>query len=177
LASLVGLYDQDAAPKQGFDPIPADDYKLEITEADVVATSKGTGQLLKYTTSVIEGPHTGALVFGTINLVNDSPQAQEIGQGQFAALREALGVGVVTNTDELLNKAFLAKVVIEPERTDRVTGKTYSPRNSIKHFYKPGAVPPAGKPPVAANDNTPKAANDNAPQTAKARPWGNRAAA
>ena len=177
MANLAGLYDQDAAPKQGFDPIPAGDYSLEITEADVVATKSGTGQLLKYTTSVIEGAHTGALVYGQINLVNDNPKAQEIGQGEFAALRKAVGVGVVTDTDELLNKSFLAKIVIEPERTDKLNGKTYPPKNAIKKFYFEGeSAPPASKPPVAANDNTPKAANDNAPQPAARRPWAARAA-
>jgi hypothetical protein len=176
LANLAGLYDQDAAPSKGFDPIPADDYTLEMTEADVVSTSKGTGLLLKYTTSVIEGQHTGSLVFGQINLANDNPKAQEIGQGEFAALRKAIGVGVVTDTDELLNKAFRAKVVIEPERTDKLSGKTYSARNSIKKFYFDEAGGPPASKPVAANDNTPKAANDNAPQPAGRRPWAARAA-
>ena len=178
MANLDGLYDQDAAPSQGFDPIPAGDYVLELTETDVTDTSKGTGRLFKYTSAVIEGAHQGALVFGQINLRNDNPKAQQIGQGEFKALLLALGMGdvVVRDSSELLNKAFHAKVVIEPERTDKVTGKTYSARNSIKKFYfEPSSAPPASKPPVAANDNTPKAANDNAPQAAR-RPWGAKAA-
>lgn len=172
MASLQGEFDPEAEPSSDREPFAGGDYKLELTETDVVPTNAGDGKLFKYTAKVIEGEFTGRVVWGQINLQNKSAQAQEIGQREFSSLRHATGVLDPQDTTDLQFKAFMAKVVIEPEKTDK--GKTYAPRNAIKKFYiegedsaPAGKQAPAAKPPVASNDNKASAT----PPVAAKRPW------
>lgn len=173
MANLSGEYDPDAVPGGDFDPIPEGDYMLEITESDVGPTKSGTGKVLKFSTKVIEGEYTGRMIWGNINLVNESAKAMEIGQGQFAALRKAVGVRDPQESEELHFRAFKAKVGIEPAKGD------YKAKNVIKKFYfEDDSVPADKAAPKAANDNK-KAANDNKPpvEQAATRPWNQKKAA
>lgn len=74
--------------------ILADDvYELEITESDVIANSKGTGQNLNYKVQVAEGPNKGVWFYDGINNVrHESQQSQSIAQGQLRALAESCGL-------------------------------------------------------------------------------------
>jgi hypothetical protein len=174
MASLEGEYDPDAAPAGNTDPFPEGEYEMELTESDVVPTKAGNGKLLKYTARVVSGDFESRLVWGQINLQNTNPQAQEIGQREFSALRHAVGVLAPNDTQDLHFRAFKAKVVVEPAKT--VNGKDYGPRNSIKRFiYEEDGNTSAPPPPAtkaAANDNKPAATKITAaPATAAKRPW------
>jgi hypothetical protein len=166
-----------------YENIPDGIYRLEATKADVAATSKGDGTILKIQYGVIEPEqYKGRIIFGNITLENPNAQAQEIGQRQLASLCRAIGLSEVEDSDELLFQAFVAKVGLSKER--KVGDKVYSPRNEVKRFYFPDSddMPEVGiTGPVAANDNR-KTANDNKPApeqkqaasgaAGKKRPWG-----
>lgn len=156
-----------------FEILPEGNYRLEATESDLVATKNGTGQILKMTYRVIEGPHEGSSIWHNINYVNASAKAQEIGQREFSALCHAVGVLSVTETEDLHFKPFTAKVGIEPAQGE------YKAKNKIvKIFWDGLEAPPPGasaSPPATPQTAAPARAATVAASPAKpagARPWG-----
>lgn len=175
MASLNGAYDPDASLPSDREPIPAGNYPIELTESDIVPTKNGKGQLFKYTTQVSDGEQKGRLVYGQMNLQNENPQAQEIGQSEFAALRTLTGVMSPDDTQDFHYKQFTAVVIIEPAKGE------YKAKNAI-HWGKSIKLangeeqPPVGK---EQEKTLPKAANDNKPAPASAgkkTPWQKKAA-
>ena len=191
MASLGKKFDataHDTTQRDFQEEVPNGIYALEMEASSVDKTSKGTGQILKTTLSVIEPEEfKGRKIFNNnYNLENDSPKAQELGQRQFAALCRAIGVSDVDDSEELHFRRFIAKVAIGKPSTGK-DGTEYPGRAEIKRYYFPdeGDLPPPAidenqpEPPKAkpaANDNR-QAANTNRPaQTAAPaatkRPWG-----
>lgn len=168
--------------------LPNGIYKLEIEVSEVKETSNGKGTVLKVTNVVVEPEeYKGRKLFNNYNLENESAQAQEIGQKQFAALCRAIGVTEVEDSEELHFRAYTARVALGRASKDG----QYPARAEIKRYYfeDEGNVPepaiddvqPAAKPattrPAAANNNQRPAANQNTPaaavaKPAGARPWG-----
>jgi hypothetical protein len=159
--------------QRDYENLPEGIYKLEVTEADVAATKKGDGTLLKLRYGVIEPEeYKGRLIFGNITLENPNAQAQEIGQKQLASLCRAIGLSEIEDSDELKFQSFTAKVGLSKRR--EVAGTTYEPRNEVKRYYFPDAddMPEIGV--IAA---APKPANDNRPASGDARTTQNGGAA
>ena len=140
MASIGGSYDPDAEPSAGFTPLPAREYTLEIVESEYKATSKGTGMLLACKAQVVGGDYEGRPFYINYNLENDNPQAQEIGQREFAGLRRATGVLAPQDTEELHFKQFGVKIGIKARKS---TGEL---ENVIKQYlFDDEAAPPAAK--------------------------------
>ncbi|WP_457659558.1 DUF669 domain-containing protein [Sinorhizobium medicae] len=147
-----------------YSELPNGVYKLEIEASDVVPTKAGTGTILKTTMSVIEPEqYKGRKLFSTFNLENQNPQAQEIGQKQFASLCRAIGVSEVNDSEDLHFHAFTAKIGLGKAQNG------YPARAEVKRYYfeDEGNVP---EPAIDAVQPTPAAtpANDN--RQAAARP-------
>lgn len=165
--------------------LPNGIYKLEIEVSEVKETSNGKGTVLKVTNVVVEPEeYKGRKLFNNYNLENESAQAQEIGQKQFAALCRAIGVTEVEDSEELHFRAYTARVALGRASKDG----QYPARAEIKRYYfeDEGNVPepaiddvqPTAKPaatrPAAANNNQRPAANQNTPAAAAAKPAGAR---
>lgn len=178
MARLGTTFDATAhdTTQTDYSELPNGVYKLEIEVSDVTTKDRNTG--LKTTMAVIEPEeYKGRKLFGYYNLEHSSPQAQEIGQKQFAALCRAIGVDAVEDSEELHFRAFTAKVGLGKPSKDG----QYPARAEIKRYYFPdeGNVPapeidanqpaPAAKP---ANDNKPAPAQQQAARPAGPRPWG-----
>ena len=196
MARLGNTFDatqHDTTQREYAGELPNGIYRLEIEASEVKPTSTGTGIFLATTVSVIEPEEfKGRKIFNNnYNLENKNPQAQEIGQKQFASLCRAIGVTSVEDSEELHFQAFVAKVGRGKPSVGR-DGKSYPGRAEIKRYYFPDEeIPELGidenqpveeaTPPAAANDNRRPAANDNArPAQAAAaapagrRPWGSK---
>lgn len=149
MANLGMTYDPNAVePDSGVrEPIPEGRYVLQVTDSDVVATSTGSGQMLKLTFEVFDGEFKGRKVFENLNIQNANAQAQEIAQRQLSALCRAAGITqTLTDSQDLHFQPFEADVKIDPERT--ANGKTYAPRNAIKKYIFEDGAPPASKAPA-----------------------------
>jgi hypothetical protein len=192
MAQLGQRFDatQHDTEQRDFEELPNGIYQVEIEASDVTKTSNGNGTILK-TTNVVIAPeeYKGRKLFNNFNLENANPQAQEIGQKQFAALCRAIGVDAVDDSEELHFHSYTVKIGLGKPSKDG----QYPARAEIKRYYFPdeGNVPepaidasqPAPRP-AAANDNRPAQraapANDNRRTTqattkpAGARPWGNK---
>lgn len=154
--------------------LPNGIYQMEIEASDVGPTKAGSGMILK-TTNVVIAPdaYKGRKLFNNYNLENPNPQAQEIGQRQFASLCRAIGADSVEDSEELHFRSFTVKVGLGKAQNG------YPARAEIKAYYFPDqgnvpepaidAVQPAAQP-TAANDNRRPAANDNHQQQSAARP-------
>lgn len=158
--------------------LPLGVYVLEVSASEVKPTKGGTGHLLAVTYDVLEPDNFhGRKMFANINIANDNPTAQKIGQEELAKLCRAIGKPKIADSEELHFQRFTAKVGLEKPSAG------YEPRNKITRFYFPdeGELPPAAIDAVqptaavkpAANDNRSAPANDNAaPAAKKALPWG-----
>jgi hypothetical protein len=125
-----------------------------MSGAEVKATKTGTGQYIavKYT---ITGPsHQGRVLFGNLNIKNQSPKAEEIGRQQLREILEAIGLSKVEDTDQLIGHGLQIKVSVDKS-------EQYGDRNEIKGFK---AI--AGGAPKVAVVSTPAAAPAKA-----APPW------
>jgi len=129
MANLGEVFDVEFLPKGkgAFDPIPAGWYTATMSGAEVKATKTGTGQYIavKYT---ITGPsHQGRVIFGNLNIKNQSPKAEEIGRQQLREILEATGLSKVEDTDQLIGHNLQIKIDIEKS-------EQYGDRNQIKGF-------------------------------------------
>ncbi|MDE3796946.1 DUF669 domain-containing protein [Sinorhizobium meliloti] len=166
MARLGNAFDATAhdTTQSDYSELPSGVYKLEIEASDVVPTKAGTGTILKTTMSVLEPEsHKGRKLFTTYNLENQNPQAQEIGQKQFASLCRAIGVSSVEDSEDLHFHAFTAKIGLGKAQNG------YPARAEVKRYYfeDEGNVP---EPAIDAVQPTPAAAPANDNRQAAARP-------
>jgi len=147
-----------------FTPLPAGDYNVTIEDAEIKQTKSGTGQYINLKLHVDGPTHAGRLLFGALNIKNDSSQAEQIGRGQLGSILRALGIESLEDTDQLIGGPLNVKVVIKP-----ASGQ-YKEGNEIKSYKAQGGAPSAAPraAPVAA-----KPAPAAAPAKA-APPWAKR---
>lgn len=129
---------------RSYAPLPDGEYEMIITKSDVKPTKAGTGHYLELEMQVVGGEHSGRRHWERLNVDNPNKQAEDIAKAALAALCLAVDVPDMTDTAQLHDIIFTAKVEIdrkEPDR-NRITG--YASVND-------GAPAPAAKPaaPVA----------------------------
>lgn len=155
-------------PQDSFSPIPAGSYIVQIEETEIKATKLGTGQMLKYKARVLDGQYTNRVIFGQINIVNQNPEAEKIGQRQLSALCHATGVLKLNDTQQLHNKPIKVKVKIKID----ASGK-YDDSNEITAFESAGNT--SATPSFLAPTSTAASTTTQAPATAgtsmPAPPW------
>lgn len=164
MARLDETFSTDDLPEDtggSFDPIPAGDYAVTIEDAELKATKSGTGQYINMKLRVDGPTHMGRVIFGKLNIKNDSAKAEQIGRAQLGSVLRALGLAALDDTDTLLGGQLLVKVKVTPA-TDQ-----YQAGNDIQ-AYKPldgGSAAPAPAPRAAAPAPRPAAPAKAAP------PW------
>ena len=159
MANLGEIFDVEFLPqgKTSFDPIPPGWYTVTIASAEVKATKNGTGQYIAIRYDVTGPTHQGRVIYGNLNIRNQSPKAEEIGRQQLGELCRAIGLAKVGDTDQLVGHGLSIKVDIE--KSDQ-----YGDKNQVKGF-KPIA---GGAPPRAATAAAPAA---TAAPAKAAPPW------
>ena len=63
-----------------FEPLPAGDYTVTISDATLQDTKSGTGTYIKMKLTVTGPTHEGRVLFSNLNIKNDSQKAEEIGR-------------------------------------------------------------------------------------------------
>lgn len=135
--AAIGFFDASQVQPGGVsEVIPAGDYRMMIVDSAMENTKSGSGQFLKLTLQVIDGPHQGVTLFDRLNLVNQNAKAVEIAQRTLSAICHAVGVLQVQDSAQLHNRPLAARVAyVEGGRPDG-QGGVYGPSNEIKG-YKP----------------------------------------
>ena len=137
---------------RSYAPLPDGEYEMIITKSDVKPTKAGTGHYLELEMQVVGGEHSGRRHWERLNVDNPNKQAEDIAKAALASLCIAVNVLDLTDTTELHDIIFTAKVEIdrkEPDR-NRITGyarvNDSAPAPAPKPAAKP-AAPAAGKKP------------------------------
>ena len=116
---------------QSFEPVPAGEYILQVTTAELKQTKSGTGLMVNVCFDIIGPEYQGRKIFQNFNIRNDNTVAENIGKQQLKALTVAAGITAdLRDTDQLLGATVKAGVVIKPAKDG------YEASNNIKS-YKP----------------------------------------
>jgi hypothetical protein len=171
MANLANMPQEDYV-SDDFELLPAGVYPVKITASELATTKSGNGQLLKLTLQVIEGPGGGRMVWESLNIIHTNAEAQKIGQRQFAQLRAALGLGAVSDSEELHDRPLRIRLKIEPGKDG------FQPRNRVSAFLPyndPGPAAAANWKPGEAKPSAAQFPQKSAPPPSSApkqRPWG-----
>ena len=114
-----------------FDLIPKGDYKLRICDSDIQENSRKTGNILKLTLEIVEGPHTGRKVWDQLNVSNDNEMAVKIGRERLSAYCHATGVQVLQDTTQLHGIVFIGKIIVKQDKNG-----DYDDRNEVRNLKK-----------------------------------------
>ena len=146
----------DVAPSQGYAPLPAGVYTVEVSDSDYIQNKAGTGHYIKLAFRVIQGEHTNRLVFTNLNVDNPNEKAVQIAREQLSAICHATNVMQLTNTEQLHGIPLQIKVTVKDDAQ-------YGPSNDIREFM------PANTP--ASMGGAPAAPAPAAKPAAGGRPW------
>lgn len=153
-----GFDTSSVEPSQSFEPIPAGWYPVMVEAAEIKQTKRGDGSYLKLTLCVQGDNYHGRKIFSMITLANPNPKAVEIGQRDLAAVGQACGLSVITDSSQLVDKVIDARVKIEPAKGD------YEAQNRVTAYRATSGVTTTPKP-------APQAARPAAAPATAARPW------
>lgn len=140
MAFLETEYKIDDMPEgTSYELLPAGWYSAKITEADLKDTKSGNGQYIKMRYDITGLTHEGRVVFGNINIRNPNPKAEEIGRQQLGDIMRAIGLGKVSDTDQLIGGELQIKVRVKPAEGE------YDAQNEVRGFKALGGGAPEPK--------------------------------
>lgn len=109
--------------ERNYDLIPEGWYTVKMTQADVKPTKSGTGEKIDIRYDIMGPTQQGRVIFGSVNIRNQSPQAEEIGRQQLGRIMRAIGLDEIENTDQLIGGELQIKITIkQPSDKDRAAG-------------------------------------------------------
>lgn len=163
MANLGYAFDPAAVePAQDFEPVPAGEYAVIITDSEMRTTKNGAGEMLSITHQVIEGEFKGRLIWETLNLVNANPKTVQIAQQHLSAICHAVGITqAITDSEQLHNRPLVVRVEVDHQ-------EGYRPRNRVKAWKAIASAPAAA--PAAPRPAAP-AAPAPAARTSAPPPW------
>jgi hypothetical protein len=132
------------APSTGVsDPVPAAWYNAAITDSTIKPTNDGTGTILAFVFTIVDGAFANRKIFVNLNIKNANPTAQEIAYKDLSAIAHAVGVLQVPNSEVLHNIPMKIKVKIRPAKGDYEASNAIS---SYKNINEPVSMAAAGAP-------------------------------
>src|SRR6202162_3824620 len=125
-------FDPETVPEGDgqFELLPPGMYTAQIIESDLVPTKSGSGQMLKLTFEIIEGPLSRRRVWENLNIINRSEDAQAIGQRALKKICEAVGhTGPLHDSRDIEFKPLRIGVAVEADKTGQ-----WGDNNSVKAY-------------------------------------------
>jgi len=150
---------------RSFDLIPEGWYNVSITKADLGPTKAGTGTKIDIRYDITGPTHEGRVIFGSINIRNQSPKAELRGREQLGEIMRAIGLAKVEDTDQLIGGQMQIKVKIRnPSDQDKANGYV-NDKNEVSDWKTLN-----GSTPIPSNRTSSSPAATSAPGGAKP-PW------
>jgi len=153
MADLNGFNAHDVEPTASFEPVPAGKYVAAITESEMKATKNGNGSFLELQLSILEGEHTGRVLWARLNLNNPNETAVKIAKGELSRICRAVGVMTPHDSSELHGIPMVVTVALK-KRND-----TGGYANEIKGYEARASAtasrPPQRQAPAPAGNNSP----------------------
>ena len=138
-----------------FEPLPDNDYDLEVVSLQGGTTKAGDKKKYDLKAKVVGGPHNGRFIWDTIVLTPDSPNALGYFFKKMASFGLTLDFFKTRPSDEAIASAAKGR-----QFRAKIGSRVYNgeKKNEIKNYYPPltggGASPspamPAGAPPMPA---------------------------
>jgi hypothetical protein len=145
MAFLGQTFNADDLPQGNtYEPLPAGWYTATIADAELKTTKDGSGQYIKVRYDITGPTHQGRVVFGNINIRNQSVKAEEIGRQQLGELMRAIGLARVTDTDQLIGGSLQIKLDV------RAATEQYAAQNEVKGFKAIAGSTPSFAAPAAS---------------------------
>lgn len=138
MAFLGETFSTDSLPVSDrlYDLVPEGWYNATITKAELNNTKAGTGQKIDMRYDITGPTQQGRVVFGTVNVRNQSQKAENIGRQQLGEIMRAVGLANIQDTDELVGGSICVRVKIRPAENG------YDARNEVSGFKSAsGALP------------------------------------
>lgn len=152
----LGNFNPDQVQDDARELLPPGQYVAQIIESDVVATKSGSGQMLKLTFEIVDGPLTKRRIWENLNIQNQNAVTQDIAQKSLKRICVAVGhSGVLTDSETLHFKPMRIRVAVEADKSGQ-----YGDQNRIKGYEGLSSQP-------AAFANASSAPQEQAP----GRPW------
>ena len=101
-----------------FDLLPNGDYLMMVTDSDIIENKSGTGSHIDFRMVVVEGERKNFVLHHRLTWTNPSQDAVSIGRKRLAELCRAVGVMSPTDTSDLHNLTFVARVSVKKDRND-----------------------------------------------------------
>jgi hypothetical protein len=120
MAHLGETFDVQTLPQGNsgtFEPLPPGWYSATIMAAELKATKSGTGQYISIRYDITGPTHQGRVVFGNLNIRNQSPKAEEIGRQQLREIMQATGLGSVDDTDQMIGHSLQIKLRLKNQNS------------------------------------------------------------
>ena len=117
---------------QGFEPLPAGEYKVQITDSDIVTPKSGNGSMIKFTYEVIANPQfDGRKIFDNIIIEHySSVEAERIGKQKLNTICALTGVKSLKDTAQLHGKAMALLISVKDNQGEKQNViKKYLPFN------------------------------------------------
>ena len=86
MANLQGFDANEVEPANDLEPIPVGKYVAVITDSEMKPTKSGAGSYLQLTFQIIEGDHSGRLLWVRLNLDNPNATAVEIARRELSSI-------------------------------------------------------------------------------------------
>lgn len=119
MAQLGAAFDSSRhEDMRSFEPLPADEYLVQITKSEVKDTRDKTGKYISLEFTVMNGEFKGRKVWTNLNIVNRNPVAVDIAKKELATICRACGKGVIQDTNQLHMIPILMKLRITPPKGD-----------------------------------------------------------
>lgn len=143
MASLPGSFNADDHGDMGFEPIPKDNYVLQIVESDYKPNSNRNGHFLSLKMEVQEGEYKGRIIYRNLNLDNPSSKAVEIANKELATICRACSkTRGIEDSEELHGIDFIASIVVKKgsgDSADQNEVQSYKPLSGAERPARPDA--------------------------------------
>ena len=110
--ALINFDASKVSPLGVFDPLPAGDYVVQITDGDMVKASTG-GTLIKLTFTVMSGPYKNRKIFENLSVKHDNKTTEEISLRALSAICRAINNVHPKVVEDLFNIPFVVRVSIK----------------------------------------------------------------
>lgn len=116
---------------QGFEPLPAGEYKVQITDSDIVTPKSGNGSMIKFAYEVIADPQfDGRKIFDNIIIEHSSVEAERIGKQKLNTICALTGIKALKDTAQLHGKAMALLISVKDNQGEKQNViKKYLPFN------------------------------------------------
>lgn len=147
--------------ESGFEPVPAGEYQVEIKKVEAKETRNKDGMYFNFRLDILGPSNAGRIIFAIVNVLNASPKAQNIGQGQLKDIMRALNIENLNNTDQFIGGKLTVKIDIEKS-------EQYGNSNRVRAFKAIGG----SVAPMAASNPILNAAPAAPASAGSTPPWG-----